>query len=97
MKPITILDIALAKGANPDHLTMGEFDRLGLPMMGGCQTCGATIAAYDASPSTTGYLQCAKGCIGDRGFPTVKAYDAWCAYTDALEEAERAEGKRRRG
>ena len=86
-KSITILDVALARGVNEDNMTMGEFDRVGLPLMGGCQRCGACIAAYNASPSMTGYLMCARGCIDEQGFPSVKAYEAWQNYQDALAEA----------
>ena len=82
MKSITILDVAIAMGANENNLTMGEFDRLGLPMIGGCQRCGACIAAYNASPSKSGYLMCANGCIGEDGFPSVKAYQAWQAWAE---------------
>lgn len=87
MKPITILDVALARGVDPEKLTMGTFAAVGLPLLGGCAHCGACIAAYNASPSKSGYLRCASGCIGDEGFPSVKAFEAWCAYEDALAEA----------
>lgn len=87
MKSITVLDVAIYMGADHNSLTIGEFDRLGLPMVGGCQVCGATIAAYNASPSQSGYLKCANSCIGDSGFPTVKAYLTWEAYQQALNEA----------
>jgi len=55
---ITILDIAKARGAKEHNgaLHMGEFDRLGLPMFGGCQVCNASIAAYNAHPGRNGYL-----------------------------------------
>jgi hypothetical protein len=90
-KPVTILEVALARGIKSaegsDGYSMGEFDRVGLPMLGGCQVCEACIAAYNACPSTTGYLRCASGCIGDKGFPSVKAFEAWSSYQDALSEA----------
>lgn len=90
MKAVTIFDIALSRGVKESEnggISLGEFYRVGLPMMGGCQRCGACIAAYNACPSTTGYLQCASGCIGEDGFPSVKAYEAWQAYVDACQEA----------
>ena len=49
---------------------MAEFDRLGLPMMGGCQVCQASIAAYNACPTATGNLSCTN-CVGAEGFATV--------------------------
>jgi hypothetical protein len=90
MASVTILECAIARGAKetPEGgMTLGAIEATGLPFMGGCQRCGACIAAYNACPSTTGYLMCAEGCIGDEGFPTAKAFDAWCAYQDALTEA----------
>lgn len=30
----------------------------GLDMMGGCQGCGASLAAYNGYPSKSGYWQC---------------------------------------
>jgi hypothetical protein len=78
--PVTVLDVALAHGARRDEgggINGGEFDRLDLPLMGGCGVCQATIAAYNACPSTAGYLCCAKGCIDGAGFDSVAAYDKW--------------------
>ncbi len=96
MRAVTLLQVAEARGITEGPnggYTLGSFDRVGLPMLGGCKECGACIAAYNACPSRTGYLMCANGCIGDRGFPTVKAFEAWCKYTDALQEAaEEADG-----
>jgi hypothetical protein len=94
VKAITIYDVALARGAKatPDGgLSGSEFDRLGLPMFGGCQMCGASIAAYNASPSMTGYLMCSNACIGDYGFPSVGAYTAWETYQGELQLAAQAE------
>jgi hypothetical protein len=76
---VTCLDVALARGARRDEngaITGSEFDRVGIPLFGGCLTCGASIAAYNAYPTTTGYLRCA-GCVesaGD-GYETVRAFE----------------------
>lgn len=78
-RPVTILDVALAHGARQDAagaISGAEFERLGLPMLGGCQGCAASIAAYNAYPSKTGYLQC-KDCIGELGFATVAEFDSF--------------------
>jgi hypothetical protein len=75
---ITILDLAEHRGAKPEEsgaFTGGEIHRVGLPMMGGCQGCGATIAAYNAYPSKTGYLRC-KDCVGELGYATCEEADA---------------------
>lgn len=78
MKNITILDVATARGAKEidGNITAGEFDRLGLPFFCGCQGCGASLAPYNAFPSTTGFTQC-RDCIDDIGFPDVAAFEAF--------------------
>lgn len=72
---ITILELAEHRGvkASPDgSISMGAFADVGLPMLGGCAECEATIAAYNACPSQSGYLKCHEGCIGDDGYETVQ-------------------------
>jgi hypothetical protein len=76
---ITVLDVALAWGAKQDDdgsINGAEFDRVGLPLFGGCQCCHASIAAYNAYPSQSGFLRC-EDCIGDMGFNTVKEFENW--------------------
>jgi hypothetical protein len=71
--PITILQLAEHRGAKPNAngaFSADEIERVGLPFMGGCEVCGATIAAYNACPSKTGYLRCLNDCIGDNGYET---------------------------
>lgn len=75
--PVSILDIAIAHGAKaePDGAyTWGEFARLGLPFMAGCEVCGAVLAVYNAYPSTSGYTRCADD-IGNEGYATVADFD----------------------
>ena len=58
---ITIWDWAKFRGVDvdaPGGVSMGEFDRVGLPMMGGCYKCGACIAAGNACPTRHGFLAC---------------------------------------
>ena len=72
--PITILQLAEFRGAKAEEgrmLNMAEFIRVGLPIAGGCEGCGASIAAYNAHPSKTGYLRCAV-CIGALGYETTE-------------------------
>lgn len=85
--PVTVLDVALARGAHEVDGTINgaEFERVGLPIFGGCQGCGATIAAYNAYPSRTGYLRC-RQCIGELGFATAEAFEAYERAQDAPEE-----------
>ena len=73
-KPITVLDLAKYRGATEVNgaINGAEFERVGLPFFGGCEACEASIAAYNAYPSTSGYLRC-RDCIGDDGYPTVEA------------------------
>ena len=90
MTPVTLFEVAQARGMveSDGGYTLGAFDAVGIPMIGGCEVCGACVAAYNACPSTSGNIRCAAGCIDDRGFPSVKAFEAWSAYQDALREAE---------
>jgi len=72
---VTSLAIAIHLGAKPTpegHYTMGSIESVGIPFMGGCVNCEASIACYNAYPSKCGYLMC-KDCIGDtNGFDTVE-------------------------
>ena len=77
---ITILDVAEARrvqAGEDGSITMGEFDRVGLPFFGGCEMCGATMGPAQSHPSKTGYLRCGD-CLGDLGFETVEEFEAWC-------------------
>jgi len=74
---ITILDLALHRGAKADEdgsINGSEFEKVGLPLLGGCELCGACIAAYNACPSKSGYFRCAgeDGCIGNSGWESVE-------------------------
>lgn len=82
--PITILDYVKSKAGEKDTYTGQDCADAGVQMIGGCQICAATIAIYNAYPSTSGYWKCAD-CIGDSGFPTVEAFGTatpsaavWC-------------------
>jgi len=76
-KPVTIYELACHRlnMPNADSLNGADFDRARLPMLGGCEVCGATVAAYNACPSKTGYLRCANGCIEDLGWEDVEQCD----------------------
>jgi hypothetical protein len=72
---ITVLQLAnhiLGREA----ITGDDFYEAGLPMMGGCGPCGASIACYNSHPSKTGYLLC-EDCVGDKGFETVEEAKAF--------------------
>ena len=75
---------------------------LGVDILGGCQGCHATIAAYNAYPSTSGYWRCAD-CIGNDGYATVADFTASasapaacpsCGTTDNLSETRITTGER---
>ena len=101
---ITVLDVLRARlgGKLPEGpIPMSLFDDHRLPMLGGCEVCGACIAAYNAAPTRTGYLRCAgfeeePGCTGELGFRTVAVYDAWQALQDAEAAADDEEFERAR-
>lgn len=76
MAAVTVHQLAAyRRGEDPPEWTMGDYERLDLPMLGGCEVCGASIAAYNACPSKTGFLRCANGCIADQGWDTAPEAD----------------------
>ena len=85
MTHITVLDVAKARGVKEDDrgcINASEFERVGLPVIGGCACCQATIAAYNAAPTKTGYLMCAEECAEGRGFETVEEFEEWSREQD---------------
>jgi hypothetical protein len=92
--PITILDYVTSVVGQKDTYTDDDFFRNGVGILGGCQLCAATIVAYNAYPSTSGYWRCAD-CIGEDGFATVADFKARtftisacpaCGNTDTISE-----------
>jgi len=80
-KPITILDLAIHRGAKPGDTggySGDELERVGLAIFGGCLRCEASIAAYNAHPTKLGFW-CCKHCVGDDGFATVEEAEAFMA------------------
>ena len=73
--PITILDYVKSVVGDKDFYTAEDCLASGVDILGGCQNCHATIAAYNAYPSTSGYWRCAN-CIGDTGFAAVADFTA---------------------
>ncbi len=75
VKQVTVFQLAVHRGAKMDSegaINGSEFVRVGLPLLGGCQRCSATIAAYNACPTKNGNLTCLD-CIGENeGFETVE-------------------------
>lgn len=71
--PITILDYVKSVVGEKDQYTADDFYSNGVDLLGGCERCHATIAAYNAYPATSGYWRCAD-CIGDDGYATVTAF-----------------------
>src|SRR5689334_11326594 len=74
---ITIHDLALFRGIEEADggFSGGEYLRVKLPFMGGCEVCHATLAPYNAYPSKSGMLRCAE-CILDSGYETVEEANA---------------------
>ena len=98
---ITILDYVKSVVGDKDLYTAEDCLASGVDILGGCQGCQATIACYNAYPSTSGYWRCAD-CIGEDGFATTADFTASapaacpaCGNTDNLSEirmtTERAE------
>lgn len=82
-KPVTILELARHRlsaigrtsGGEPARLTGVDFEAVELAILGGCELCGASIAAYNACPSRSGCWRCASGCIADEGYASVEEAD----------------------
>jgi hypothetical protein len=78
---ITILELARHRGVKEqDGRISGQaFEDVGLPFFGGCQRCGASVAAYNMYPSRSGYVQC-EDCIDDEiGFASCEEAEAFLA------------------
>lgn len=67
-------------------LTAGDLGLVNFAIMGGCERCGASIAAYNAHPSRSGFWRCGD-CIGPEGWATVEEADK--AIAGAGKEAEK--------
>lgn len=67
--PVTILEIAEELGveSKDGQVNGGEIMKYGLPLMGGCEICHASIACYNAYPTQSGYLRCGD-CVHDTGW-----------------------------
>jgi len=96
--PITILDYVKSVVGDKDFYTAEDCLISGVDILGGCQHCQATIACYNAYPSTSGYWRCAD-CIGTDGYATVAAFTASaacpsCGTTDNLSETRITTGER---
>ena len=91
--PITILDYVKSVVGDKPLYTAEDCLASGVDILGGCQVCAATIACYNAYPSTSGYWRCAD-CIGDTGFATVADFTTHtgrtacpaCGNTDTISE-----------
>lgn len=73
---ITIQDLAVHRGIKPDEpggstFNAGEYMRVGLPFMGGCEVCSANLSPYNAYPSKSGQLRCLDD-LGALGYETVE-------------------------
>ena len=83
--PITILDYVKSVVGDKDLYTAEDCLACGVDILGGCQGCQATIAVYNAYPSTSGYWRCAD-CIGDDGYATVADFTAPARHLPGLRQ-----------
>lgn len=72
---ITIKELAEYRLGRPATTGQDYYDA-GLEILGGCEICGATLGAYNACPSKSGYWRCANGCIYDEGWEDVAEANA---------------------
>ena len=71
---VTIKELAEHRLGRP-AVSGGDFDEANLAILGGCEICGASIAAYNGCPSKTGFWRCLHGCIADQGWTDVREAD----------------------
>jgi len=83
-QPIAVLDLAKHRLVElgiytsetfPEALNGADFEKVGLPIFGGCEVCMASVAAYNAYPTQTGYLRC-EDCTDDLGYATAEEANA---------------------
>lgn len=86
--PITVMKWAEHR-LGREASTEADFTEAGLQMMGGCRGCGATLAAYNAYPSKSGYWACGD-CISYDGFGSCEEAESWRAQDQREEEEELA-------
>lgn len=102
--PITIIDYVKSVVGDKPAYHGGDFAGNGVAMTGGCEICYATLAAYNAYPSKSGYWRCADH-IGDTGYATVAEFTATltgpgcpsCGTTENLHETRLTTGERAEG
>ena len=103
--PITILDYVKSVVGDKDLYTAEDCLTAGVDILGGCQGCQASIAVYNAYPSTSGYWRCAD-CIGTDGFATVADFTAHeaavvtcpaCGTAEAISETRATTGEHAEG
>jgi hypothetical protein len=78
---ITVFDLAKFRGVKENldgTVSMGAFMDVGLPMLGGCQSCGASCAAYNMCPTNTGNCSCLDCVHAGNGFETVGEANRFC-------------------
>lgn len=71
--PITLLELATHR-LGREARTGVDFAQAGVPSTGGCEHCGAPVAAYSAHPSRSGYIRCVD-CIDEDGWTDVAQAD----------------------
>lgn len=69
--PVTVMQLASHR-LGREATNGADYEQAGMAMLGGCELCHASIAAYNACPSKSGYLRCANGCIGPDGWDDVE-------------------------
>lgn len=75
---VTALDVAIARGAKEVNgsVSAKEVIKQGIPFIGGCACCEATLGCYNAYPSTVGVWFCSE-CIGAKGFISTDEFERY--------------------
>jgi hypothetical protein len=59
-------------------VSAGDFIDVGLPFMGGCESCGSSCAAYNMCPTKNGNCACLDCVHAGNGFETVEEANRFC-------------------
>jgi hypothetical protein len=81
MTALEIATILASRDGRPEPKSGEDFARYNIPMLGGCQGCGACLAVYNAHPQKNGYWAC-----GECSRDPIVTMDDWEETLDGASE-----------
>lgn len=86
-QPITLFEYVAHIVGQKDSYTLADHNEAGVPMIGGCVDCHATVGSYNACPTKRGFLACAEHTDPSDGFATVLELHSWMVESDLADLA----------